>query len=102
MNLLITILKALPILLPLLRGLIGGLNSLNEANKQVPAINIAKLEALVKRETIKQIQKVVNDNKGEIQAWVPTKEQAAQEKQINDLLAILQKAQDEYNATQKE
>jgi len=101
MNILSLLLKLWPLLLPILRGLIGGLNSLNEANKVAPAINQQKLEELIKQITITQVKQIVNAHKGEIQAWVPTPEEQAQEDKINNLLKILEADQTYYNQTHK-
>lgn len=92
------ILKFLPYIAPVLKGLFGALDKLGTAEKKdgTAVIDPVKLQEFVEAQTAKIIRETIEKHRGELIAYVPTEEEAAREKKIDDLLSELEKAQKEY------
>lgn len=94
------VLKFLPYIAPVLKGVFGALNNLNQATKpndpNTVTIDTKKLQAFIEKRTNAAIKNIVEEHQAELVAYVPTEDQAKRDKKINDLLKVLEDAQTQY------
>ena len=89
------ILKLLPFLWPILKGIFGALKTTHQTYN----IDPKKLQALVEKITTEEIHKVVEAHKTEIVTFVPTDAEVEREKRLNELEKILEADQKHYEGS---
>lgn len=97
------VLKFLPYVVPLLRGLFGAINNLQTAEGKEGAaqIDLEKLQLFIEAETTRVITEVVNKNRSKLIAYVPNEEQAERDRRMDELIGELERAQKEYEDSLK-
>lgn len=98
------IIKFLPLIAPVLKGIFNALNNLNEAREkdEAPEIDMEKLEEFVQERTADIIKQTISKHRGELIAYVPDEDQQARDKRINELLKDLEAAFEEDKKAAKE
>ena len=89
------LIKLLPLLLPILRGLFGALHTTTKTYK----LDSKQVQALVEKLTTEKIDEVVKAHAQEIVRAVPTDAEAAREKRLKELEQQLSKRQQDYETT---